>query len=121
MKNERNGGYMGRAGRRSSFLNDPGARFFVETSRPAQNHTRQAGKREMGKVILFLLFRHSGVVFAAARSRQGRAVFGRGASAPLTARTAAKESTREEKTWLKSEQESLQVEDKYGNGNDNDQ
>ena len=51
------------------------------------------------EVFLFWLFlpkRERG--FAAARSGQGRAVFWRGGAEPLTARTAATESTREEKT-----------------------
>ena len=47
--------------------------------------------------FLFLLFLPGGAAFAAARSGQGRAAFWRGGSEPLTARTAAKPSRREEK------------------------
>ena len=53
------------------------------------------------EVFCFLLFLpKQSVWFAAARSGQGRAGFWARRSAPLRARTAATESSREEKTWL---------------------
>jgi len=81
-KKHRTGEAGGRPSWRSSFLGDPGAQFFCR-------------KRWRSFAFYF-----SSLVepVAAARSGPGRAVFGRGESAPLTARTAAKESAREEKT-----------------------
>jgi hypothetical protein len=64
---------------------------------PALRHItrrRPSLRRKLCEVFLFLLFLLSG----AGRSGPGRAVFWRGESAPLTARTDAKAWAREEKT-----------------------
>src|SRR5882762_10479583 len=72
MKTQKRGDARGRASWRSSFLGDPDA-----------------------------LFLPSRALFCSDPERgQGAPLFGRGVSAPLTARTAAKESAREEKTSL---------------------
>jgi hypothetical protein len=82
MKSEQRGKAMGRPSSRSSFLGHPNAGFLARTEK-----------------TFYFCFSSLAERLAAARSGQGRAAFWRGVSAPLTARTAAKPSAREEKSW----------------------
>jgi len=118
-KKQKTGDARGRPSGRSSFLGDPGATFFCrkretgtkpqETGQKARTDSSASGQavpaqrqslaEEENSVRAFdSCFSSLAERVAAARSGQGRAVFGRGESAPLTARTAAKASAREEKT-----------------------
>jgi hypothetical protein len=82
MKSDQRGDAMGRPSCRSSFLRHPSARFLGQTEK-----------------TFYFCFSSLAERLAAARSGQGRAAFWRGVSAPLTARSAAKPSAREEKSW----------------------
>ena len=70
---------MGRPRCSSSFLGHPRARFLAPAAK-----------------TFYFCFSSLAERLAAARSGQGRAAFWRGVSEPLTARTAAKPSLREE-------------------------
>jgi len=83
MKVDKRGDAMGRPSYRSSFLGHLSAGFLAQT----------------GKTFYFC-FSPLAEQLAAARSGQGRAAFWRGVSEPLTARTAAKSSPREEKSHM---------------------
>jgi hypothetical protein len=98
MKNGEKGDAMGRSSWPSSFLGHPSARFFLENSRQAQNCRQPCQRGEQGEVFLFLLFLPSGAGVCSGPERSRARLLRR--SEPLTARTAAKELAREEKTWL---------------------
>ena len=89
-------GAMGRPSWRASFLAHPDAKFFCEKRGLSSLGEKEHGAGSRGEIFSFGFFSLQKSC-AAARSRQGRAVFWRGGSAPLTARTAAEPSAREEK------------------------
>ena len=101
---------MGRAGWRSLFSGDSGARFFCEKPGPCTKREEDAFRRRSCEVFLFLLFLPSRAAFAAARSGPGRAAVRARRERTLTARTAAKKSVREEKNSFST------VHDVYHNG-----
>jgi hypothetical protein len=86
--------------------------FSVKIRAQAQNQKTTSPPRRSCGVFLFLLFLPSGAGSQRPGAVKGAPQFRRGGSAPLTARTAAKESGREEKTAL-SIVESLQMEDNH--------
>jgi DNA replication protein DnaC len=117
-KKHKTGEARGRPSWRSSFLGDPGAKVFCRTRGNGPNQ-EETGKKERSDPSAYgrhvpaqiqrlqdeessersvEFFSSLAEAVAAARSGPGRAVFWRGESAPWTARTAAKESAREEKT-----------------------
>jgi hypothetical protein len=56
--------------------------FSAKNRARAQNEKKTPSEGEVVRSFLFLLFLPSRAAFAAARSGQGRALFGRGVSAP---------------------------------------
>jgi hypothetical protein len=113
-KKDKRGDAMGRASWGSSFLGDPGTKFFCGkrgTGRPVRCWPTFTGtyqdpqiRRKLCEVFLFLLFLPSGAGCGGPQ-RSRPALFWRGGSVPLTVRTAAKESAREEKILFSRMQE----------------
>src|SRR4029077_8903395 len=74
--------------------------FSVKNRAQAQNEKTTPPRRRSCVVFLFWLFLPSGAGLQRPGAVKGAPQFRRGGSAPLTARTAAKESGREEKSAL---------------------
>jgi hypothetical protein len=117
MKADQTGDAMGRAIWRSSFSGDPGANFFYGKRRRGTRPEDLPYEEDAVRSFLFCFSSLAERGFAAARSGQGRAAFWRGGSAPLTARTAAKESAREEKTCSQGRKISITTETAMTNKN----
>jgi hypothetical protein len=111
MKTDKSGDAMGRLSWGSSFLGDPGTTFSGETRDPGTKQEEDPAYEENSVRSFYFCFSSLAEPVTAARSGQGRAAFLARRSAPLTARTAAKESAREEKTWFSRMQDLYKTED----------
>jgi hypothetical protein len=96
MKTDKREDARGRRSWGSSFLGDPGARFCGGKRDTGTNPASEGNSVRS----FYFCFSSLAEPLAAARSGQGRAAFQARRSVPLTARTAARESAREEKTWF---------------------
>jgi hypothetical protein len=98
MKTDEMGNAMGRPSWGSSFVDDPGAKVFVENEAHAQNKKKTLKDQEQSARSFYSCFSslaEPGLQRPAAV--KGAPLFWRGVSETLTARTAAKESPREER------------------------
>lgn len=83
MKPTKRGDATGRPSWRSSLLGHPGAKvLWKKPSIVRKTTNRHAGTGRENEVFCFCFSSLSGARFAAARSGQGRAVFGRGGAYP---------------------------------------
>jgi hypothetical protein len=75
MKTDKAGDAVGRPSWGSSFLGDPGAKFFVENGAHAQNKKKTLKDQEQSERSFYSCFSSLAEPVAAARSGQGCAVF----------------------------------------------
>ena len=98
MKTDKMGDARGRPSWGSSFLGDPGASFSGGKRDTGIKQEEGPACEENSVRSFYFCISSLAEPLAAARSGQGRAAVQARRSAPLTARTAAKASAREEKT-----------------------
>jgi hypothetical protein len=114
MKTEKMGDAMARRSWGSSFSGDPGAKFSGGKRGPGTKQGEDPAYEEDSVRSFYFCISSLAEPLAAARSGQGRAAFQARRSGPLTARTAAKESAREEKTWFSRTQDHCKTTEDQG-------